>query len=204
MNILVSRPARIAVPLLLGALLAWHPDDPVQAVELEGLLPRWSIIHLGLLVALPLLVLQLLHSLRNLTGPAAATSRVAAVVATAFYAAFESLVGLGTGILVRIAGEVPAEQREAALEVAQRWWEVPNPIPAISAVAIIAWVVTLTAAAIAHHRAGTATTVVWSLVAGGWIFAAGHPGLTGAVAMIALALAGWLDQPAEPDITVRT
>jgi len=147
-------------------------------------------------------VLQLLHTLRHHTGRAATIGRVAAVVAAAFYAAFEALVGLGTGILVRIAGELPDAQHTAALEVAQRWWEVPSPTPVISAVAIIAWVVALTATAVARHQAGAPRPVVWALLAAGWLFAAGHPGLTGAAAMITLAAAGWLDVPTKHDVAV--
>jgi hypothetical protein len=193
-SVLTSLPARTAVPLALGALLAWHPTDPARAIELQELLTRWTAIHLGLLVALPLLVLQLLHTLRGHDGRAADVARAAAIVATAFYAAFESLVGLGTGVLVRLAHGLPAGQRAGALELAQRWWEVPAPIPVISAVAIAAWVVALTATAVAKHRAGAPRAVVWTLLAAGWLFAAGHPGLTGAAAMVALAASAWIDQ----------
>jgi hypothetical protein len=203
-NLLTTRPARLAVPLVLGALLAWHPADPELAADLAGVLTRWSIIHLGLLVTLPLLALQLLHMLRDHSGRAAAAARTSAVVAVAFYAAFESLVGLGTGILVRIAGDVPAEQRDVALEIAQRWWEVPSPIPMISAIAIAAWAIALTTAAIARHQAGASRPVVWTLLAAGWLFAAGHPGVTGAAAMIALAVAAWLDKPATTGAAVAS
>jgi hypothetical protein len=196
---LTSRPARVAVPLALGALLAWHPADPTLAVALRGDLARWTLIHVGLLVALPLLMLQLLHALRGDDSRAADVARVAAVVATAFYAAFESLVGLGTGVLVRIAEELPPDQRAGAVELAQRWWEVPSPIPAVSVVAILAWVVALTATAVAKQRVGAPRPVVFSLLAAGWIFAAGHPGLTGAAAMLALTVWGWLDrEPTAP------
>jgi hypothetical protein len=202
MNALTSRPARLATPLALAALLAWHPADPTQATELQELLTRWTVIHLGLLVALPLLALQLLHTLRGHASLAADLARVAAVVAVAFYAAFESLVGLGTGVLVRLAGQVPADQRSGALELAQRWWEVPAPIPVISTVAIVAWVVALTAAAVAKHRANAPRAVVWTLLASGWLFAAGHPGLTGAAAMVALAASAWLEQRTTDDVPV--
>jgi hypothetical protein len=193
-NVITSRPARLAVPLALAALLAWHPADPTRAVELRELLTRWNTIHLGLLVALPLLVLQVLHTLRASTTRAADLARVAAVVAVTSYAAFESLVGLGTGVLVRSAGQLPAGERSGALELAQRWWEVPAPIPAISTVAIVAWVVALTAAAVAKHQAGAPRPAVWTLLAAGWVFAAGHPGLTGAAAMVALAASAWFER----------
>jgi hypothetical protein len=150
-RIITSRPARIGVPLVLGALLAWHPADPARAIALQDDLTRWNLIHVGLLVALPLLALQLLDTLRDDDSRTANVARVAAVVATTFYAAFESLVGLGTGILVRLTSELPPGQRAGGLELAQRWWEVPSPIPVISAVAILAWVVALPAAAVSRQ-----------------------------------------------------
>jgi hypothetical protein len=176
--------------------------DPARATELQELLTRWTVIHLGLLVALPLLGLQLVHTLRGHASRAADLARVAAVVAVGFYAAFESLVGLGTGVLVRLAGQVPAGQRSGALELAQRWWEVPAPIPVIFTVAIVAWVVALTAAAVAKRQANASRAVVWSLLAAGWLFAAGHPGLTGAAAMVALAASAWLEQRTTDDVPV--
>jgi hypothetical protein len=185
--------ARIAlvptVPVITGLLLAWHPADPTDVMTLAHVLSRWLAVHLGLLVALPLLALLLLRLLRGVHSRAATTSRVAVVVATALYTAFETLLGTGTGILVGLADPLPGELRAGAVEVAQRWWEVPPLVAVLSTAAIISWVVAYASAAVALHRAGASVPVVWGLLLAATVFAAGHPGVTGLVAMLALAVA---------------
>lgn len=178
-----------AVPLVTGVLLAWHPADPTDVMTLVPVLPRWLAVHLGLLIALPLLALLLLRLLQGSEGPAATVSRLAVVVATALYTAFETLLGTGTGILVGLADGLPDELRAGAVELTQRWWEVPPVIAVISTAAIIAWVVAYAGAAIALHRDGAPAVVVWGLLLTAGVFAAGHPGVTGLVAMLALAVA---------------
>jgi hypothetical protein len=176
------------VPLVTGVLLAWHPTDPTDVMTLVPVLARWLAVHLGLLVALPLLALLLLRLLHGIEGRAATVSRVAVVVATALYTAFETLLGTGTGILVGLADGLPDELRAGAVELTQRWWQVPPLIAVISTAAIIAWVVAYASAAIALHRDEAPATVVWGLLAAAAVFAAGHPGVTGLVAMLALAV----------------
>jgi hypothetical protein len=178
-----------AVPLVTGVLLAWHPPDPTDVMTLVPVLPRWLTVHLGLLVALPLLALLLLRLLGDVRSLPATVSRVAVVVATALYTAFETLLGTGTGILVGLADPLPAELRAGAVELAQRWWEVPPLVALLSALAIIAWVLAYASAAVALHRDGAAAAVVWGLLLAATVFAAGHPGITGLVAMLALAVA---------------
>jgi hypothetical protein len=178
-----------AVPVATGVLLAWHPPDPTDVMTLVPVLPRWLAVHLGLLLALPLLALLLLRLLRGVESRAATVSRVAVVVAAALYTAFETLLGTGTGILVGLADTLPDGSRAGAVELTQRWWEVPPLVAAISTVAIVAWVVAYASAAVALHRSGAPGVVVWGLLLAAAVFAAGHPGLTGLVAMLALAAA---------------
>jgi hypothetical protein len=178
-----------AVPIVTGVLLAWHPPDPTDVMTLVPVLARWLAVHLGLLVALPLLALLLLRLLGDVRSLPATVSRVAVVVATALYTAFETLLGTGTGILVGLADPLPVELRAGAVELAQRWWEVPPLVALISTLAIIAWVVAYASAAVALHRDGAPAAVVWGLLLAATVFAAGHPGITGLVAMLALAVA---------------
>jgi hypothetical protein len=187
---MTARTAAVALPALAtGLLLAWHPADPAEAADLLPVLGRWLTIHAGLLVALPVLLLLVLRVLRGIEGWAATVARVALVVTAAFYAAFEGLVGLATGILVAHAEQLSPELQTGALALVQRWWEVPPLVGVISGVAIAAWLTTFGAAAVATHRAGVDRLVVWALLATGVIFAAGHPGATGLAAMLALATA---------------
>jgi uncharacterized membrane protein len=185
-----ARASVVALPAVAtGVLLVWHPPDPTDVAELLPVLGRWLTVHAGLLVALPVLLLLTLRLLRGIDSTAATVARVAAVATATFYAAFEGLVGLATGVLVAQADRLSPQLQEGAFALAQSWWEVPTSVAVISTVAILAWVTTFATAAVATHRAGYDRLVVWSLLAAALLFAAGHPGLTGLAAMLALAVA---------------
>ncbi|MFA9429945.1 hypothetical protein [Egicoccus sp. AB-alg2] len=187
-HLLRTAPA-VAVPLVTAALLAWHPRDPELAVALADIPVRWAAIHLWLLLAMPLLALLLRDVLRGIDGRAAAAARTLAVPAAALYAAFDALVGLATGLLARQAAALPPAQRAGAQALVQWWWEVPAVVGWLSAAAVASWAIAVAAAAIAAHRAGRGPLVAYALLACAVLFAAGHPGLTGAVAMTAFAVA---------------
>ena len=178
-----------AVAVVTGGLLAWHPTDPAQATELTDLLGRWLTIHLAILVAMPLLAMGVIHLLRDIRAVPATVARTLAIPAAAFYAAFDALLGIGTGVLVEETSRLPAELQAGGAALTQSWWEVPPVISLVSALAIIAWTVSIASAGIAAYRHGLGAFVAWPLVASSVLFALGHPGATGALAMAALALA---------------
>jgi hypothetical protein len=187
----LARPATgsAIVAVATGALLAWHPTDPTHATQLADVLGRWLAIHLGLLLAMPLLALGVIHLLRGIETTSAKVARTLIIPAAAFYAAFDALLGIGTGVLVDEASRLPPELREGAVAVTQVWWEVPQVISWVSTLAIATWTVAIASAGIAAHRHGLGASVAWPLVASSVLFALGHPGATGALAMVALAAA---------------
>jgi hypothetical protein len=181
--------APAAVPVVTGALLAWHPQDPTLATDLASVTARWTTIHLGLLFAMPLLALLVKHLLRDVPGRAASISRTLVIPAAVLYAAFDVLVGLATGLLAERAAELPAGQRAGAQALVQWWWEVPPVVGVISGLAVASWAIAVALAARATHLAGFGRTVPVALLSSSLLFAAGHPGVTGALAMIALTTA---------------
>jgi hypothetical protein len=188
-----SRPLRLvalaAVPATTGALLAWHPQDPTLATDLAALTARWTTIHLGLLFAMPLLALLVRHLLRGVPGRAAAVSRTLVIPAAALYASFDVLVGLATGLLAQRAATLPEGQRAGAQALVQWWWEIPPVVGVISGLAVACWAIAIAIAARATHLAGFGRTVPLALLSSSVLFAAGHPGVTGAAAMGALTTA---------------
>jgi hypothetical protein len=187
----LARPATgfAAVALVTAGLLAWHPTDPVDATELTGVLGRWFAIHLGILVAMPVLAMGVIHLLRGVDTASATIARALIIPAAAFYAAFDALLGIGTGVLVQESGRLSPELRDGAVAVTQSWWEVPSMISWVSTLAIVSWTVSTASAGIAAHRQGLGPLVAWPLIASSVFFALGHPGATGAIAMVALATA---------------
>jgi hypothetical protein len=185
----LRRVALAAVPVATGVLLAWHPQDPTHAADLAAMTARWTTIHLGLLLAMPLLALLVRHLLRDVPGRAASVSRTLVIPAAVLYAAFDVLVGLATGLLAQRAAELPVTQRAGAQVLVQWWWEVPPVVGVISGLAVASWAIAIALAARATHLAGFGRIVPIVLLSSSVLFAAGHPGVTGALAMTAMATA---------------
>lgn len=181
--------AAAAVPLATGALLLWHPPDPAHAMELAGLIGRWLTVHVGLLVALPLLALVVRRILSGVDLPTAKLARFLVVPAAVMYAAFDSLLGIGTGVLVDETNHIHGHLHEGAVALTQAWWTVPTTISLISVLAIGTWTLAVATAGVASMRGGLGRATGWSLIFSAVVFAAGHPGVTGGLAMAALAVA---------------
>jgi hypothetical protein len=188
-----STAARRAVlfgtPVVTGVLLLFHPPDPTAAMQLVDASGRWLAVHIGLLLLLPLLAVTLWLLVDGLAGPAATVSRLAVAAFAAFYAAFDALVGIGTGILVREAFLREGSEQQALAALAETWWSSPWPIRVFSIAGPLAWLIATVAAALAHQRAGSGPVVVAGLALAGPLFGFGHPYLTGQLAMAGLLVA---------------
>jgi hypothetical protein len=188
------------VPLLTAGVLAAHPTEPSRAMELAAFTDPWLAVHIGLLICLPLLAITVWLLLDGIDGTAAAVSRIALPFFAAFYAAFDGLMGIATGVLVREAAAAAPERQDAAIALAETWWNVPAPLWLLGVLGPLSWVVATAAAAIAHHRAGSGRLVVGALAVAGPLFAFGHPFVTGPLAMLALLTAALLiTQGTEPE-----
>ena len=72
-------------------------------------------VHIGMLFFIPLIAVVIYLLLRGVEGTAARVGRWALVPFVVFYGAFETLIGLGNGILVHeVNGMVGAEKAGGA------------------------------------------------------------------------------------------
>lgn len=184
-------PARwiaLAAPILVSLVVLWHPLDPAAAMDLADRSTRWIWIHVGLLAVLPLLAAAVWYLLSPIQSRAATVSRMMLAPALVLYSAFDSLVGLGTGVLVREASTMTGDAT-GAVELVEHWWSVPSPIGLISALAQLSWLVVLAAAAIAHAQAGSGRRMVVALTVATVAFPFLHVPGVGLVSMAGLAVA---------------
>jgi hypothetical protein len=195
------RPGRALVvgpPLLFGLVTVLHPL-PNWARIGDSLAPRlglWIGVHVAQLVLIPLLTLTVWTLLAGLDGRLPMVARAALVVFGAFYSAFDAVVGLGTGLLVRRVSALDGAERDAAARLAQWFWDARLD-PALPVVWVIvvgtgAWLVALVATALALRRAGAPRRVAALLVVSGVALAIDHPFPTGTVAMACLLAAAVL------------
>lgn len=187
----LTLPSRILVwstPPVLAVVVLLHRTDPTDAMDLAGHTTTWIWIHVALLGALVLLANAVRHLLVGLPGRAAALARGLLPVALVTYAAFDSLVGLGTGVLVERADRLGPD----AAALVEHWWSVPMPISAISAVAQVTWVFVLGATAVARSSTTAPRGLIPVLVALAATFPLLHVRPIGLLPAGLLAAALWL------------
>jgi hypothetical protein len=142
----------IGTPLGWALLLLLHPTGPddYYAVVRDHVTP-WLVVHLGTMLFIPLLAAAMFVLLRGVDGTAARVSRIALVGFAIFYAAFEVVVGIGSGILANAINALPAGERAAGAGLLADYNESAIII-VLSGLGSIAWVVAVTAAGVALYQ----------------------------------------------------
>ena len=195
------RPGRTLVvgpPVLFGLVTVLHPL-PNWGRIVDSLAPRlglWIGVHVAQLILVPLVMLTVWTLLAGLDDGPTRVARAALVVFAAFYSAFDAVVGLGTGLLVRRVGALDGAERDAAARLAQWFWDArldpALPVLWIIGVGTSAWLVALVATALALRRAGASRRIAALLVVSGVALAIDHPFPTGTIAMACLIAAAVL------------
>jgi hypothetical protein len=95
----------LVTPMLMAVVSLLHPLPPFFGGGifefLRSRMDVWMGVHLVQLPLFGLLGLVLWFLTEGLEGPAATTSRLALVSFLVFYSAFDSAVGIATGLLVQ-------------------------------------------------------------------------------------------------------
>ncbi len=111
----------IGLPLAWAVLLLFHPTGegedfyPVVADHVTA----WVIVHVGTLLFVPLIAAVVYLLLRGVEGTGARVSRIALAAFVLFYAAWEALIGIGMGLFVDEANDLPAAEQAAAAKVTE-------------------------------------------------------------------------------------
>jgi quinol-cytochrome oxidoreductase complex cytochrome b subunit len=152
-------------PFLWAVLILFHPD-PAGDTAYDGVsdvVDRWLVIHVGQLILTPFLFLAVWRLLNGLTSTAATISRCALVVWTVFFSAYDAIVGIATGVLVRHTNDLPDTEQDAiagTLDYLVYDSLLAGNTSVIGMVAGGAWLTVAIAAAVALHRANAGRTVV--------------------------------------------
>jgi hypothetical protein len=149
----------IGTPLAWAVLLWFHPDVPDPDNVYEGLRDEattYLIVHVGTLIFIGLMGVALYLLVRDLPGKAATISRLAIGPFVLFYSAWETVIGLATGVLVQHANDSPAGERPAVSDAIQALGDnaIVGEMGALSIVGGLSWITAVIAASVAIRRAG--------------------------------------------------
>jgi hypothetical protein len=151
-----------AVPLALAVLLLFHPSVERDPFAIADALSAWFAVRIGMLILTPALGIVAWLPVGGLTHPAAHIARRASLPFVAFHAVYDTLAGIGAGLLVRATTELPPDHIAGATALVTGWWANLNP-HWIWAVSAISWATFALCAAAAHWRSGSHPLVVVGL-----------------------------------------
>jgi hypothetical protein len=196
MILVLRRLFLVATPLALAVVLWFHPPGGEPDEVFEGVRPdvgAWLFVHTAFLFFIPLMAFAAYLLLGGLQGRAATVSRVGLILFLVFYTAYEVTIGLGTGILVDYAADLPAAEQAAVADAIQHYngdAVVGDPVSVALILGLVGWMVAMLAAAMAFRRAGASWLIV-ALLALAALFAI-HPPPVGPAALVCFAAAAVL------------
>jgi hypothetical protein len=188
----IRRGVLFGSPLLMAVSSLTHPHPPFnQPGMLEFLRPRlslWMGVHLVQLFLVFLLGLALWFLTEGAASRAATMSRFATALFLVFYSAFDSVVGIGTGLLAQLVDADRALDPSVAAAVVDHYWlaRFDAPIGPLIGLADVTWLGAITTAAFALRDRGASWSAVVLLIVAGIFFAIDHPAPTGTIGMLAL------------------
>jgi hypothetical protein len=179
--------AVVAAPALWVAVALVHPMGS-EGTLYDGLhdrVPLWLTLHGAQLVLSIGLAAGLWTALKGLPGAAATLARAALPVYLVFFAAFDSVAGLATGLTIHHANSNTGAVREGAISTADYLMNAANLSP-VNAVGSSAMIFAIAGTALALRSAG-APRATWGAVLAG-LLGATHAGPAAAVGFAALAV----------------
>ncbi len=154
----------------------------------------WIAIHVVQLLLILLLAVAIYWLTEGLTSTAARISRVALLPYLVFYSAFDAVVGLSNGLVVKYGSQLPPAEQAVLARVSDALAElVHQPVPlTIYLIGTLSWAVAVIAAAVALSQAGASRTATIPLGLAGIIGAVDHAPPFGPVAMLLFIIAAFV------------
>jgi hypothetical protein len=179
----------IGVPALWIAVALSHPVANVGSLydDLRDHVPMWLGVHFAQLVLSVGLAAALRISVRGRTGPAAAITRYAIPVYLVFFAAFDSITGIASGLAIHHANTLTGQAHDGAVTTAEYLLNnrITGDVSPIWAIGQTALVLAIGSAAMAFRAAGL-SRAAWGFTLAG-VFAVMHAGPPAALGFALLA-----------------
>ncbi len=193
----------VGAPLAFAALLTQHPTgtgDFYTAVSSN--VTRWLGVHLGAAVLFPAMALVVWLLIRDLSGRAATVARFALPVYVVFYGVFETVMGIGSGIIANTGNGLSGAEQAGVAQAVNDIMTSPivGESGVFASVGSIAWWIGLSGAIMALKRAGATRASLVLLGLGGLM--AFHSLMVGPAALVCLSAAAFLiERRRQPAVT---
>ena len=182
----------VGVPLAFSVLLWFHP----MISDYEGLrdvTTRFQIVHVGMVIAVPLLAIGIYSLLEGLRGRAAAAGRFALIPFVVFYVPYVAFEGIALGVLgEQLNGLTPGQRDAIAPDMVQDF--ASNPIlgePGLFwALGSIALIVVMVSTVLAFRRAGAQPAL--QVLLGASVLIGAHAPPLASIGWACFAAAGWM------------
>jgi hypothetical protein len=173
----------LGAPLAFAALLTWHPMGTGDLFdEVSANVTPWLMVHYGGAVFFPLMALVVWLLIRDVPGRAATVARVALPVYAVFYTVWETIFGIGIGIIADAGNGLSGAEREGAAEAVANIVSSPivGEMGVLVSVGSLAWWTAIAGAVMALKQAGVRRAALVLLGLGGlmaWHVPIGPPAL---------------------------
>jgi hypothetical protein len=175
-------------PFALAVLEVSHPNPDFNVQALLDASTWFAWFHVIQLVLTGLVALSVLLLAADFNRASAWSTRLGVGVFLVFFSAYDTLAGIGTGLAMHIARDLPAAQQEGVFAVVKDWPGV-GPVFALSIVGTLGWVVAVGALALAARRLGASRPEWIALVLAAVFLLGGHPFPQGTLAFGSLFVA---------------
>src|ERR687893_218292 len=175
-------------PFALAVLEVFHPHPAFNVQALLDASTWFAWFHVIQLVLTGLVALSVLLLAADYGRANAWITRLGVGGFLVFFGAYDTLAGIGTGLAMHTARDLPAAQQEGVFTVVKDWPGV-SPVFALSIVGTLGWVVAVGALALAARRLG-ASRPEWIAIGLAAVFLmGGHPFPQGTLAFGSLFVA---------------
>jgi hypothetical protein len=142
----------IGVPAAWGILLLFHPQGEGDFYGvIDGNVVPWVTVHLGMGIFVPLFAGAVYLLLRGVDGTAGTVSKIGLAVFAIFYAAWELILGVGTGLFTEEVNALPQAQQAVGADLVDSYGE-SAVITALSYIGSTGLAVGMIGAAVALRR----------------------------------------------------
>lgn len=163
----------LGAPLFVGILNIFHPVhfEPTGVYEdIHGVVGWWIVLHVLNLFGFALLGLATYLLLKEQQGRAAAIAKIAIAIFVPTYAGFDSVIGIGTGILVQYANGVPVSQLAILDPTINAYW-TSNVATLLAILGSMSWGFAMSLGAVSISETRKPAILILGLISGavtGW------------------------------------